>query len=213
MSTDTSSPRTLPKRLPKVVALDLDATVWMPELYMMTDYRTLKPLRRANGECYAVKDGWDQELGFMEDAQRVIQLVSSWEDTMLAYVSRTTEVEAAALAIDNLHAEFCAKTKTGSTMRDVVDHVEIYPGSKVGHFQELKKALGVEYTDILFLDNESWNTKEVSSVLGVCSVHCPRGLTMNAFERGLELFDEMQAFLERGGSKKEAKLMNHATVR
>lgn len=27
-----------PRRVPKVVALDLDATVWMPELYMMTEY-------------------------------------------------------------------------------------------------------------------------------------------------------------------------------
>lgn len=184
-----------PRRVPKVVALDLDATVWMPELYMMTEYAldstslvvvgslvgwldrslahrltghslthsparashtTLKPLRRKNGECYAVRDGWGQELTFMEDAKRVIQIVSGWEGCQLAYVSRTTEVEAAHLAIEHLHVEFDERVKVGRTMGDVMDHHEIYPGSKVGHFTELKKALGVAFTDMLFLDNESW---------------------------------------------------------
>jgi len=171
-----------PRRVPKVIALDLDATVWIPELYMMTEYAldslvgwvarsparplthsparashtTLKPLRRKNGECYAVRDGWGQELTFMEDAKRVIQIVSGWEGCMLAYVSRTTEVEAAHLAIEHLHVEFDERVKVGRTMGDVMDHHEIYPGSKVGHFTELKKALGVAFTDMLFLDNESW---------------------------------------------------------
>ena len=92
----------------------------------------------------------------MEDAKRVIQIVSGWEGCQLAYVSRTTEVEAAHLAIEHLHVEFDERVKVGRTMGDVMDHHEIYPGSKVGHFTELKKALGVAFTDMLFLDNESW---------------------------------------------------------
>ncbi len=44
------------------------------------------------------------------------------------------------------------------------------------------------------------NTKEVSRELGVCSVHCPRGLTMKAFEEGLALFDAMHTFIEKGGT-------------
>ena len=205
-------PMDMPRR-PKVVALDLDATVWEPELYLMTNHTTMKPLRHASGECYAVRDAWNQELSFMADAQRVIQEVSSWEGTMLAYVSRTTEIEAAHLAISSLHVAYCDKTKRGSTMAEVASHLEIYPGSKISHFKSLKEALGVEFTDILFLDNESWNTKEVASTLGVCSVHTPRGLTMRAFERGLELYDAMHEFLEKGGSKRDAKKMAHATVR
>ena len=98
-------------------------------------------------------------------------------------------------------------------MEDVASHHEIYPGSKIGHFKSLREALGVEYHECLFFDNESWNTKEVASTLGVCSVHCPGGLTWKAFERGLELYDAMHAFFEEGGSKRDAKKMAHATVR
>ena len=36
--------------------------------------------------------------------------------------------------------------------------------------------------------------------MGVCSVHCPRGLTMKAFEEGLALFDAMHTFIEQGGT-------------
>ena len=199
-------------RRPKVVALDLDATCWEPELYMMTDHTTLKPLRHASGECFAVRDAWNQELAFMQDAQEVIREVSEWEGTRLAYVSRTTEIEAAHLAIESLHVEFDGRTKQGVTMADVVDHHEIYPGSKIGHFKSLREALDVDYTEILFFDNESYNTREVSG-LGVCCVCCPNGLTLRAFREGLELYQAMHDFLEKGGSKRDAKKMAHVTIR
>ena len=198
---------------PKVVAFDLDATIWLPELYCMTDHTTLKPLFHQSGECYAVRDGWNQELTFMQDAQAVLREVSTWDDTMIAYVSRTTEIESAHLALEHLHVEFCEAQRRGATMRDVAHHHEIYPGSKIAHFRSLREELGVEYHEILFLDNERWNTDEVSKELGVVSVWCPRGLTFEAFEKGLETYEAVQAYLRRGGSKKEAKKLAHASVR
>lgn len=47
------------------------------------------------------------------------------------------------------------------------DHLEIYPGNKITHFNKLQKATGLRFEDMLFFDDETRN-KNVET-LGVTS--------------------------------------------
>lgn len=59
---------------------------------------------------------------------------------------------------------------------DCFDHAEIYPGSKIAHFRNIKKSMGVEFEDMVFFDDESRNLN-VERELGVVTVIVKRGVT------------------------------------
>ena len=47
-------------------------------------------------------------------------------------------------------------------MHKLAEVKEIYPGSKLTHFRRIHNQTGIEYGDMLFFDNESWNIKVCS---------------------------------------------------
>jgi magnesium-dependent phosphatase 1 len=63
------------------------------------------------------------------------------------------------------------------------DHLEIYPGSKIKHFERLHKTTGIAYEEMLFFDDEKRN-REVER-LGVTMKWVPDGVDMQVFEEGV----------------------------
>lgn len=61
--------------------------------------------------------------------------------------------------------------------------IEIYPGSKIRHFQQIQKKTGLAYHDMVFFDDESRN-REVAQ-LGVTFVLVPDGVNRSIFNRGI----------------------------
>lgn len=61
----------------------------------------------------------------------------------------------------------------GLLMRSVFSFSEMYSGSKVRHFGEIRKNSGVPYEDMIFFDDWDQNCKDVGS-LGVTCVECRR---------------------------------------
>jgi magnesium-dependent phosphatase 1 len=104
-----------------------------------------------------------------------------WAGVQIAYVSRTEYPE---WAFPALRTWKLPGHPEGASLADIADHFEIYPGSKITHFKKIRADSGLDYSDMLFFDNESWNVKEVSR-LGVVSVYTPRGLTAADWARGL----------------------------
>ena len=62
---------------------------------------------------------------------------------------------------------------------------QIYPGSKIKHFERLRSSSGVAYTDMVFFDDEHRNA-EVGTKLGVDFVLVEHnGTDIGTFTRGL----------------------------
>lgn len=68
---------------------------------------------------------------------------------------------------------------------DVFDGgMEIYPGSKVKHFETLHKRTGIAYEEMLFFDDESRNRN--TETLGVTMWLVPDGVSWAEIGRGVD---------------------------
>jgi magnesium-dependent phosphatase 1 len=66
---------------------------------------------------------------------------------------------------------------------DFFDHLQIYPGSKMRHFQHLHSETGIPYEDMLFFDDENRN-REVEG-LGVVMWLVRDGVTRHEVDEGV----------------------------
>lgn len=118
----------------------------------------------------------------MEGAQVALELKESMPNTKFAIASRTKSVEWAHSLLDQFD------------IRHLFDHVEIFPGNKRQHFENIARESGIKFRDMLFFDDardgKFGNCQPVSQ-MGVLSVHCPSGLhSPNVFETGLQRYKE-----------------------
>lgn len=165
---------------PKLIVFDLDHTLWTPELYK------LRKIERANEMPMA---GTDVKL--FPGVQTLMEKIRTKEGSLFegdnnniqfAIASRTKSVEWA----HYLLAEF--------GVRDLFTYVEIFPGNKRTHFENIHRASGIDYADMLFFDDArdgKYGNCEPVSAMGVLSVHCPGGIdTMQVFDNALQRYHE-----------------------
>jgi magnesium-dependent phosphatase 1 len=161
--------------LPKLIVFDLDNTLWTPELYQ------LRKLQRAN---MIPKAGKDVKLmkGSAQVLEEYVPQLQQDHGVQFAVASRTKSVEWAHALLGQFG------------LRDILSHVEIFPGNKRTHFQNLQRASGVAYSDMLFFDDArdgKFGNCETVSEMGVLSVHCPNGIdTVEVFTTALERYKE-----------------------
>lgn len=157
-----------------MVVFDLDNTLWTPELYQL---RTLQRQKNAMPRA-----GLDVEL--FAGARAVIETIRTdadrWSDVRFAVASRTKSVDWAHHLLDQFG------------IRDLFDHVEIFPGDKVTHFTNLRDKSGIPFDRMLFFDDARHgrygNCVPVSK-LGVLSVHTPGGIHCETiFHTAIERF-------------------------
>jgi magnesium-dependent phosphatase 1 len=186
--------------LPAIVAFDLDATLWYPEMYMLSGPPFRLGSRRGRP---VVVDAAGEEVGLIGDAWRILAELATdpkWESVQIAYVSRTDEpsecsheapillscrgtaahcchvpvILAAALDTPGqqlpappggklvLLAEWAKqclqmlKLDNGTSLYDLADHHEIYPGSKRTHFRRIHDRSGIAYRDMLVRPLAAW---------------------------------------------------------
>jgi len=67
---------------------------------------------------------------------------------------------------------------------DYFHYVQIFPGSKVQHFNRIQQASGLRFDDMLFFDDEARNSN-VQMELGVTFYLVKDGLTREEVDRGV----------------------------
>ncbi|KAI7156406.1 magnesium-dependent phosphatase-1 [Hortaea werneckii] len=163
--------------LPKMMVFDLDYTLW-PYWCDTHVAGTVKPSKDGG---LTVKDSFGGTYGFYNEVAGILSAIKS-EDMVLAAASRTCAPEIARSMLKHLSVPH----DDGKNLKsiDLFDHLEIYPSSKIAHFQKLQKKSGLDYSEMLFFDDESRN-KNVEE-LGVVMQLVRDGVTRAEINRGVE---------------------------
>jgi len=147
--------------VPSLIVFDLDNTLWTPELYQLRKLQRNNQIPVAHSDVKLFPAAWDIIQKIRNDPD------DTFANTKFAVASRTTSVEWA----HDLLAQF--------ELLDFFDFIEIFPGDKATHFDNLKKQSGVDYDGMLFFDDSRdgrFGNCEPVAKLGVLSVHCPKGI-------------------------------------
>lgn len=173
-------------RLPKLIAFDLDGTIWTPDMYQL--WGGGAPFRHAPNRVDLL-DSSGATVRLLGSAAQILHDIQTHprfieRNTKVAWVSCTDEPE---WAEECLH-KFA--TAGNVPLASVVHSSQIYKANKSHHFRKLKEEFpSIEYTDMLFFDNERSNIVAVSK-LGVRCVYAPHGMTEEAWRQGLDLFND-----------------------
>jgi len=169
-------------KLPKLIAFDLDGTIWSPDMYQL--WGGGAPFRLAANK----KDLLDRSgasvrlLGISDNILHDLHSNPALQHIKVAWVSCTDEPEWAEECLSKF------KTSGGVVIKNVVHSSEIYKANKQLHFQNLHKQYpDIRFEDMLFFDNEYGNIRTVSK-LGVKCYHAEDGMTEEAWKEGLALF-------------------------
>ena len=159
-----------------VVVLDLDATVWLPEVYTLKG----KP------------EGWLPTLGedvrVLPGARRVLDDLAARKDLRVAVASRSSN-PAYSLAL-------LKQVKVGGgSLEDRCEDggVQIYAGDKQTHLRRIAKSYGCAFADMVFFDDArdgKYGNCEAVARLGVMSAHAPGGLDAALFDHALAAYAE-----------------------
>lgn len=160
--------------LPKLIVFDLDNTLWTPELYQ------LRKLQRSNTTPKA-----GQDVHLMRGSRRILEEhipALQQQGVQFGVASRTKSVEWAHALLEQFG------------LRDLFTYVQIVPGNKRRHFEEIQKSSGLSYDSMIFFDDardgKFGNCQPVAE-MGVLSVHCPKGLeSVDIFINALERYKE-----------------------
>lgn len=179
------------EHIPRLVVFDLDFTLWYPEMYELDG----APFKK-NPNTGAVIDRSGEQVHFFPAVHSVLSILETdpqFKDTTEVEVaSKTTEPQWAKTCMRLMDVDVADQNETTgrkTALQSVVDYEAIYPRNKRIHFAQLKEQSGVEYEDMLFFDNEYYNTVDVGR-LGVVCAYCPQGLSKGAWIQGMEVFQE-----------------------
>ncbi|QUC20735.1 uncharacterized protein UV8b_04976 [Ustilaginoidea virens] len=176
MSSPPSLDPALP--LPKLIVFDLDYTLWP----FWVDTHVTPPLRPSPSPSRsAATDKHGQDYAFYRDVPRILDALSR-SPVRLGVASRTHAPGLARRLLRILHLPADEGPRSAIDVFDA--GLEIYPGSKVKHFEALHKRTGIPYHDMLFFDDEARNRE--TERLGLTMRLVRDGVCWNEVESGLE---------------------------
>ena len=156
------------ERLPGLIVFDLDFTLWP----FWVDTHVHPPfIRDSDGR---VLDKFKTSMELYPGVIDILENVKKM-NVKIAAASRT---EAPKEAKDFLRMV---------GIYHYFDHLEIYPGCKLAHFERLHESSRVDYDKMIFFDDELRNINDIRK-LGVICIPVSNGLDIKCFEQGLHQF-------------------------
>ncbi|XP_043233647.1 magnesium-dependent phosphatase 1-like [Amphibalanus amphitrite] len=153
---------------PKLVVFDLDYTLWP----FWVDTHVTPPFHKKGGDVF---DSFNEKVRAFPEVPDVLQWLHD-EGYIIAAASRTGEIRGAKQLVKLFGWEKYFK------------YAEIYPGCKKKHFSRFRAESGLEYSEMIFFDDEGRNIRDLKEV-GVVSVLVPHsGVTRKLVEQGLAQF-------------------------
>ncbi|KAL4932116.1 Mg-dependent acid phosphatase [Aspergillus undulatus] len=181
--------------LPKLIAFDLDYTLWP----FWVDTHVTPPIKARDNNSRCV-DKWNESFTFYPAVHSIISSCKS-RSIPLALASRTCAPDLARDMLKGLHIipsfsdnPSANKTRTSRAL-DYFEYIQIFPATKTQHFSRIHSASGVAYEDMLFFDDEARN-RNVETELGVTFTLVRDGMTREEVDRGV------WAWRRRNGIKK-----------
>ncbi|KIL57864.1 hypothetical protein M378DRAFT_15965 [Amanita muscaria Koide BX008] len=165
-------------RLPKLIAFDLDYTLW--DLWI--DTHVTGPLHRQDNNTNEVLDKYNQPISLYKDVPEILSRLRT-AGVIIAACSRTSAPALAYEALRLLLVPSQSKDEPPKPAIEFFSQSEIYPGSKITHFKQIHEKTGLPYSEMLFFDDEHRN-KEVEK-LGVTFYLASSGVNNKSFEKGL----------------------------
>nr|XP_027217647.1 magnesium-dependent phosphatase 1-like [Penaeus vannamei] len=157
---------------PKLIAFDLDYTLWP----FWVDTHVTPPFKKdKNGK---VVDRRNKKVKPYEEASEILKELHA-EGYVIAVASRTGEIQGANQLL-NLYE-----------WDQYITYKEIYPGSKINHFERIKAKSRIEFSDMLFFDDEARNKRDLDGI-GVLMILIEDGVTRNVIKKGLEEFARLR---------------------
>lgn len=146
-----------------LIVFDLDFTLWNCG-GTWCDH-TSPPYTKQNGILF---DSEGRMITLYPDVYAILEHLQN-QKIQLGVASRTSAPQWADLLMQQLD------------IKRFITHFEIYPGSKVPHFESLRQKTKIAYEDMVFFDDEFRNIEEVGQ-LGVKTVLVENGFHTELIE-------------------------------
>ncbi|KAH9811895.1 magnesium-dependent phosphatase-1 [Melampsora americana] len=174
----------LKQPLPKLVAFDLDYTLWP----CWVDTHIHPPLRPTTKPGELV-DKAGRKLSFFSDVPRILTKLQS-AGVKIAACSRTHRPDIAHQALSEIKLSRNPDSSSDDEQElirsiEFFDNLQIYPGSKLIHFRTIQTELKIEFDQILFFDDESRNIEVERLGVHFVLVDDSIGLNWKTFIDGL----------------------------
>ncbi|KAF8567134.1 hypothetical protein P879_07574 [Paragonimus westermani] len=155
---------------PKLIVFDLDLTLWPFDCDDFVGHKFQKKGTK-------VLDSNGEAVNVCPDSNYLLESIKNEDGVLLACASRTVFPESA-LQLIRVHG-----------WDKLFDVMEIYPSSKVKHFNALAKKTGVPFNEMLFFDDLHWNIDEVGR-LGVHAHLVENGINTGLVRYALQSYEQ-----------------------
>ena len=152
----------------KVVVFDLDFTLW--DAGGVWCDCTRPPFHRTpTGQVF---DSVGREIRLYDESLEILEWMQS-QEIRIALASRTGEPGWANQLTRMLGID------------PYVNYREIYPGSKIAHLENIRRDADVNFSEMLFFDDEHRNIEDATSI-GISSIHVTNGIDKALVQNALE---------------------------
>lgn len=155
--------------LPLLIVFDLDYTLWP----FYADTHITPPFKKKDGKVFDAKGGL---LKPYDEAEAILKTVYNL-GIKIGVASRTHEPDIAKKILD-----LFGWTK-------YITYVQIFTGWKIPHFQQMHKQSKIDYSKMIFFDDEDRNIRDIRT-LGVFCVPVPNGITTKLYNNAMKEYSQ-----------------------